>query len=32
MALKQPGKGKGDAVHYAFQKASGDILMILMGI
>ncbi|NBT41887.1 MAG: glycosyltransferase [Alphaproteobacteria bacterium] len=31
VALKQPGKGKGDAVHYAFQQASGDILMILDG-
>ena len=30
-ALKQPGKGKGDAVHFAFQKAKGDILMILDG-
>ena len=31
IALKQPGKGKGDAVHYAFQHASSDILMILDG-
>ena len=31
VSLKQPGKGKGDAVHYAFQQASGDILMILDG-
>ena len=30
-ALKQPGKGKGDAVHHAFQQAKGDILMILDG-
>lgn len=27
--LKQPGKGKGDAVRFAFAHASGDILMIL---
>jgi ubiquinone/menaquinone biosynthesis C-methylase UbiE len=27
--LKQPGKGKGDAVRYAFNHARGDILMIL---
>lgn len=27
--LKQPGKGKGDAVRVGFQAASGDILMIL---
>lgn len=27
--LKQPGKGKGDAVRTAFAAASGDILMIL---
>jgi len=27
--LKQPGKGKGDAVRFAFQHAKGDILMIL---
>jgi hypothetical protein len=26
---QQTGKGKGDAVRYGFQKASGDILMIL---
>jgi ubiquinone/menaquinone biosynthesis C-methylase UbiE len=25
----QPKKGKGDAVHFAFKKARGDILMIL---
>ncbi len=31
LSLKQPGKGKGDAVHFAFQKAKGDILMILDG-
>ena len=31
VALKQPGKGKGDAVHHAFQKARGEILMILDG-
>jgi ubiquinone/menaquinone biosynthesis C-methylase UbiE len=30
-AYKQPGKGKGDAVHYAFSKARGDVLMILDG-
>lgn len=30
-AFQQPGKGKGDAVHFAFQKASNDILMILDG-
>jgi ubiquinone/menaquinone biosynthesis C-methylase UbiE len=29
LAIKQPGKGKGDAVREAFSKASGDILMIL---
>jgi len=27
--LKQPGKGKGDAIRAGFQAASGDILMIL---
>lgn len=27
--LKQPGKGKGDAVRYAFAHARGDVLMIL---
>jgi SAM-dependent methyltransferase len=27
--LKQPGKGKGDAVRMGFDAASGDILMIL---
>jgi len=27
--LQQPGKGKGDAVRYAFAHARGDILMIL---
>jgi len=27
--LKQPGKGKGDAVRAGFEVASGDILMIL---
>ena len=27
--LKQPGKGKGDAVRFAFTHARGDILMIL---
>ncbi len=27
--LKQPGKGKGDAVRHAFAAATGDILMIL---
>ncbi|MFH1981147.1 MAG: bifunctional class I SAM-dependent methyltransferase/glycosyltransferase family 2 protein [Pseudomonadota bacterium] len=26
---RQPGKGKGDAVRLGFEKASGDILMIL---
>ncbi|HOW35835.1 MAG TPA: glycosyltransferase [Candidatus Omnitrophota bacterium] len=26
---KQPGKGKGDAVHFGFEKAGGDVLMIL---
>jgi glycosyltransferase involved in cell wall biosynthesis len=30
-AVKQPGTGKGDAVHFAFQRAKGDILMILDG-
>jgi glycosyltransferase involved in cell wall biosynthesis len=29
MLLKQPGKGKGDAVRYGYAHASGDILMIL---
>jgi hypothetical protein len=28
-ALKQSGKGKGDAVRVGFQEATGDILMIL---
>lgn len=28
-ALRQPGKGKGDAVRTGFAEASGDILMIL---
>lgn len=27
--LKQPGKGKGDAVRYAFSHALGDVLVIL---
>ena len=27
--FKQPGKGKGDAVRFGFNQASGDILMIL---
>ncbi len=27
--LKQPGKGKGDAVRTGFEAASGDVLMIL---
>ena len=27
--MKQPGKGKGDAVRYAFSQAKGDILLIL---
>jgi hypothetical protein len=27
--LRQPGKGKGDAVRYGFAHSSGDILMIL---
>ena len=27
--FKQPGKGKGDAVRYGFQHATGDVLMIL---
>lgn len=31
VALKQPGKGKGDAVWTAFDAAKGDILMILDG-
>ena len=31
VAMKQPGQGKGDAVHHAFQRANGDILMILDG-
>jgi len=26
---KQPGKGKADAVHFGFEKAGGDVLMIL---
>jgi len=26
---KQSGKGKADAVHFGFEKASGDVLMIL---
>lgn len=30
-AYQQPGKGKADAVHHAFSKARGDILMILDG-
>jgi len=30
-AFKQPGKGKADAVFYAFEKASNDILFILDG-
>lgn len=29
VALKQPGKGKGDAVRAGFDVATGDILMIL---
>ncbi|WP_150526430.1 bifunctional class I SAM-dependent methyltransferase/glycosyltransferase family 2 protein [Roseibium sediminis] len=29
MLLKQPGKGKGDAVRCGFDAATGDILMIL---
>ena len=29
MAMKQSGKGKGNAVRDAFEKASGEILMIL---
>jgi len=29
MLLKQPGKGKGDAVRTGFDAATGDILMIL---
>jgi hypothetical protein len=29
LALKQSGKGKGDAVRVGFQEATGDILMIL---
>ena len=28
-AYKQPGKGKADAVFYAFDRARGDVLMIL---
>ena len=28
-AFQQPGKGKGDAVRVGFDKASGDVLMIL---
>ena len=27
--LTQPGRGKGDAVRYAFDRASGDVLIIL---
>ena len=27
--LKQPGKGKGDAVRFAFGQAKGDVLLIL---
>ncbi len=27
--IKQPGKGKGDAVRAAFKQATGDVLMIL---
>ena len=30
-AYKQPGKGKADAVFFAFDKASNDILIILDG-
>ena len=30
-AFKQPSKGKADAVFYAFEKASNEILMILDG-
>ena len=30
-AFKQPGKGKADAVFFAFEKASNDILFILDG-
>lgn len=29
MLLRQPGKGKGDAVRHGFDHATGDILMIL---
>lgn len=29
LLLKQPGKGKGDAVRAGFARASGDVLMIL---
>lgn len=29
VAIKQPGKGKGDAVRAGFEAASGDVLMIL---
>ncbi len=29
LVLRQPGKGKGDAVRTGFARASGDILMIL---
>lgn len=29
LALRQPGKGKGDAVRTGFAEAAGDILMIL---
>ena len=28
-AYKQAGKGKGDAVRLGFEKATGDLLMIL---
>jgi SAM-dependent methyltransferase len=27
--LKQPGKGKGDAVRFGFEQAKGDVLLIL---
>ena len=27
--MRQPGRGKGDAVRFGFEKAEGDILMIL---
>ncbi|VAV92929.1 Glycosyltransferase [hydrothermal vent metagenome] len=29
MLLRQPGEGKGDAVRFGFEHATGDILMIL---